>query len=196
MCWWKVLHPRLSYKQQLFLIMKIDSFHLLGCYLNKWEEQNTVPWSLSVALYPCKFKAEDRTNPSFCFPAVFSLKHVADEGLAGEDSLAPSLPHPAVKARLVGRMGLHRLWGPSVFNLLSGGRGNSYTALFPEPRQLDFSGKKKAQLYKNGSQSPVKLKCLISSSFPPFMDFASIIIKLLLFLFSTVLFCLRHVIMS
>lgn len=109
------------YKQQLFLIMEIDSFPLPGCYLNKWEEQNTVPWSLSVALYPCKFKAEDRTNPSFCFPAVFSLKHAADEGPVGEDSLAPSLPHPAVKARLVGRKGLHRLRGPSVFNLLSGG---------------------------------------------------------------------------
>lgn len=71
----------------------------------------------------------------------------------------------------------------------------------PEPRRKKFSAiseeKKKpnSRNHLKSSQSPTKLECLVSISFQ-LMDFtSSIIIKLLLLLFSTVLFCLIRLVM-
>lgn len=128
-------YPRVSYKQQLLLIMKIDSLSLCWHYLNIWEEQNEVPWSLSLALYLYKFKAECRTSSLFCLPTAFQFKTCCKLKSIGI-RLYCFISVPSSHQDKVGRriQSSQTIQIP-VLNLLSceGGWVNRYTLPTPQP---------------------------------------------------------------
>lgn len=199
-----MLYQRVSYKQSsCFWLWRLihsvftDTTSVCG------RGTARIPGASSLLCIPASLKKN--VEPVHCpaSPRSSSLNHVANWSPAGENYCFTSIP--ASHQGSVGRFCLHRpctSHGLKPVVISESGWVNTYTLSAPWTKEkknfLQFQRRKKKPNSRNhlkGSQSPIKLECLVSISFQ-LMDFtSSIIIKLLLFLFSTDLFCLIRLVM-